>query len=964
MVSDVKKHFATHTESLKLVEAADDISAGMATYQNSNSASSLDEILDVVTDNARGNRIERLAKFMGNTSPQHNEETLEKVMERLVFNEDGSKAPVEEFSKRLYAIYGAVLTGHPVTSKTVEEGRAIADAAHARASGAGLKDVSRADNAVIEAANIPFKKPVLDAESANSIETIRSIREAKAKMVQTAMKVGQKHYADDWIKVNYMPTTVATWIPFDWDGRTDVEPQDIMHRRIELQTLMLGEYQDRFSALRDMLQDSDDKSVVQNLIERIEATRQNMLEHQGFFADYAQENDPESKNLSELYEKFKADAQWRLTDPQDLINPINEIIKETEDTPTLKKLVHLRSDLTNDGLSYAQIHFRLNAKSLSSALGEHGMNIDPNTKDPKQVDERYFDDLSDMVDNAEVKDSNLVDVMNAQQTVVKQMGMIREFDDYIEQGSNVRFLIAETDKAITPLIALYFAKQFGIEDKISISGLCEDRDGQNEFKRLSGLLLTNESYRGHILKPRTNHPFEMSREADQFGFSDSHRYDGAIAAGAHMERAMGQKVKVLEGADTHALIHLVNFGTGGQSMNRGFHSLGPAGDAQYKIGPTVLNRAHENDVKMTLETSFQGMDGNIYMLNPDMAFSYMTQTVDYLTDHKLHAKLSSDPFYQKDGLRQDAYEFFETVRNTHEDLVNKRGYAELIDQFMRSVLPTGSRPVKRPKDSGGERDLPRAIQHGGTLSRLSMWSTVLDGIAASINQNPKRFDRLLESDVFKNNFMTTVQRALKETQSHVVRAEIELYNPKFWEARAKEAQKTNQDLNVKIFQTNKPQESAEDRVQRYKNIATHMDRIGIYAGMNSVVEQMEHNVSQLEQRFEDKGMLAQRDQKVDADKNFLHGARIYGMMSVFERAMDIPELDEDRHDMTRDDVINRIFMFDQTVIEELKNDVFKNHVKDGYSNLHKEILGPIEEDLSLVQDESAQALVDYNSGVG
>ncbi len=465
MGADVKKHFGKHTESLALMQLSDDISTGMFNYQHSNSASSIDEVVDIIADDARENRVERLAKYMGNTSPQHNEAVFEKVMERLTVDKDGVKASPEEFSSRLYAIYGAVLTGHPVTSKTVEEGRAIADAAHARASGSSEKEIRQADQAMHEAAEIPFDKPTLDIESANSLETIKSIREARSKMTEIAMKVGQKEYGDDWTNIDYMPATVATWIPFDWDGRTDVEPKDIMHRRLELQENMLGEYKERFSTLKGTLPDPSDQSGVQGLIDRIESTQANIKEHQDFFANYDEAQDQDGSQLEKQYEKLKSSAKWRLTDPKDLIGPINALIEKNDDITVLESLVHLRSDLTNDGLSYAQIHFRLNATSLSSAMGEHGLRIDPDITDPKQADDRYFDKLSDLVDGVKSQGSDLMSVMNAQQTVVKQMGMIREFDEYLEQGQNVRFLIAETDKAITPLTALYFAKQFGIEDK-------------------------------------------------------------------------------------------------------------------------------------------------------------------------------------------------------------------------------------------------------------------------------------------------------------------------------------------------------------------------------------------------------------------------------------------------------------------------------------------------------------------
>lgn len=952
MEMDMQRHFGKHEDAKKIMDFADQIENGTLHYPQSNQAIAIDQAVTQIAGDAREHRVERLNTYIGDASPEVNEAKLKTAIKRLVHDDDGNQISAQEFSEKLYAIYGLVFTGHPVTSKTVEEGKAIADNAYLRNVKASPEAIQAADKRLEDAAKIPFQKPTLDTESANSIEAIRSTREARAKITQIAMDLGQELYGDEWTEIDYMPTTVATWIPFDWDGRTDVEPQDIMHRRIQLQTLMLEEYAERFAQLKDMLQDPADQIKVQSLIDRIESTHKNMTECETFFANYDKKADSDGKLLEQTYDQFKKDAEWRLTDPKDLINPLNDILKTVpkDQNDTLKSLVHLRSDLRNDGLSFAQIHFRLNAKSLNSAIGEHGLDIDFDNP-PEQVDKDCFDDLSKMVDNVKPTDTDLIKTMNSKQTVAKQMGMISEFDKYIEQGRNVRFLIAETDRAITPLTALYFAKQFGIEDKISISGLCEDRDGQNEFKRLSELLLTNQSYREHIFTPRENHPFNMSVEADQFGFSDSHRYDGAIAAGAHMGRAMGQKEKVLAGAirdaNENIKLHLTNFSTGGQSMNRGFHPLGPDQNAQYKLAPHVLKNARENDIKVTLETSLQGMDGNIYVLNPNMAFSYMTQKIDYLTDHKKHVELSNDPFYKKDGLLQDAFDVFETTRNTHESLINKSGYAEIIDQFVRSAPSTGSRPVKRPKDSGGERALPRAIQHGGTLSRLSMWSTVMDGVGAAISENEERFDRLCQSDVFRNQFLVTVQHALKETVNGVIRAEVELYNPKYWEERAKGFED-------------------EKRQKQCLKVAKHVGRLGLHPDMIRVVEQMEQNAKTLQDAFDKRDMtLPVAGLTTQFNKNTLHGARIDSMRGIFEKAMSVPDIPENNHDdLTREKVIDRLLMFDRTVVDDLKDHVFPNHSETGYTHLHENVFEPIEDDFDLLQDGAAKPLIDYNNGVG
>ena len=206
MQSRIAGHFGKHKKAGEIMALAESIKAGDFQYPQSNQPLAIDQAVELIAQNARAHRVERLANYSGDTSPDHNEHLFKKAIKRLALDSEGQKLSAEEFSKNIYAIYGAVFTGHPVTSKTVEEGVSIANAAFVRASGADSQAISDADAALEQAAEIPFEKPTLAKESANSIQAITSAREARAKMARLAMQVGQELYGEEWNKIDFYST--------------------------------------------------------------------------------------------------------------------------------------------------------------------------------------------------------------------------------------------------------------------------------------------------------------------------------------------------------------------------------------------------------------------------------------------------------------------------------------------------------------------------------------------------------------------------------------------------------------------------------------------------------------------------------------------------------------------------------------------------------------------------------------
>ena len=99
---------------------------------------------------------------------------------------------------------------------------------------------------------------------------------------------------------------------------------------------------------------------------------------------------------------------------------------------------------------------------------------------------------------------------------------------YLDATQPIRFLIAECETGFTLLTALYFAKLFGVEDKVEISPLFETRTALEQGARVIAEALGVESFRTYVRR--------HGRLCIQTGFSDAGRSLGQIAAAYAIER--------------------------------------------------------------------------------------------------------------------------------------------------------------------------------------------------------------------------------------------------------------------------------------------------------------------------------------------------------------------------------------------------------------------------------------------
>ena len=115
-----------------------------------------------------------------------------------------------------------------------------------------------------------------------------------------------------------------------------------------------------------------------------------------------------------------------------------------------------------------------------------------------------------------------------QASAVRLMMTVAQIIKHVDGSMPVRFLIAETETGYTLLAALWLARLFGIERHIEISPLFETADALEHGATVLEEALRSPHYRAYLQA--------TGRLALQFGYSDSGRYVGQLAASYLIER--------------------------------------------------------------------------------------------------------------------------------------------------------------------------------------------------------------------------------------------------------------------------------------------------------------------------------------------------------------------------------------------------------------------------------------------
>ena len=704
---------------------------------------------------ACGERAARLRAYVGLAGTEADEvRAYDEIAARLV-EASPDLAALREGVERIR--FAAVFTAHPTFALPRALAGLIARAASAPS--------PSARHALAEEAGPSFRPdaPItLDLEFEQACDAARHARDALDALNAAILRAARDRFPDAWATLVPRPFVVASWVGCDTDGRTDINWWDTLRFRLTSKHMQLER------VLRDLPDDACADEA-----RRLASTARDAVAAQLALAPPlgAEPALEAVRRFAVAVVEGRGTAQ---TDSGALIAAVTAGLDACADEEARLSLLVVRAGLAAHGLSHAHPHFRLNASQIHNAL-RRAVAIDADPADPAQR-RAHLAAINGLLDRAAAVPLDFGALAAERASATRLVMTVAQILKHVDGSHPVRFLIAETETGYTLLAALWLARRCGIADRIEITPLFETAEALEQGPRILDEALRSPHFRAHLTR--------VGRLVIQFGYSDSGRYVGQLAATYEVERLRLKLADVLARHDL-AGIELVLFDTHGESIGRGAHP-DSLGDRLAYLAPAESRRALSHaGVRVRLETSFQGNDGYLLMGTRALAGS----TVARLAEHALfEPEPAPDPIYDDPDF---ATAFFTTIRQGMQGLIEDRGYAALLGTFGPGLLDrTGSRPAARQSDSGGPAAIThptqlRAIPNNAILQQLGWLANSLCGLGRAASRAPDAVRQMrAESDRF-GRALRLAEGAMRLSDLDVLRAYVDTLDPGIWLDRAR-----------------------------------------------------------------------------------------------------------------------------------------------------------------------------------
>jgi phosphoenolpyruvate carboxylase len=792
-------------------------------------------LIGYLRDAAFVDRAARIADYVGGTDPATNDACLAKLAQTLL-RPDPNDSPVRWAEYRALTErtrFAAVFTAHPTFSLPLPVNQALAEAACGR-----------------PAPSFESHRPppiTLRCEFEQAASAIANGRDSIDRFNAALISVAKEAWADRWTELTPSPVILSSWVGYDTDGRTDIGWWDTLRLRLEMKRLQLN----RLHAQVSMLPTAD------VLAERIGAAR-DAVDRQILLCP----NQPDPPKVAAFAHALIDGHDTALVTPAALLPLFQDAINEADDHGKLALTV-ARAGLLSHGLALAHTHTRLNAAQIHNVVRQRLGIVDP----PEDLSRRraLFAAINAALDTVEPIPVDFGALLVEQASAAKLMMTVAQIIKHVDGSVPVRFLIAETETGYTLLAALWLARLFGIERHIEISPLFETAEALEQGSVVLEEALRSPHYRDYLKK--------TGKLALQFGYSDSGRYVGQLAASYLIERL---RLKIAQTLEHHGVtgVEVILFDTHGESIGRGAHP-GSLADRLKYLSPTASRRAlGRAGLKVREEAAFQGGDGYLLFRTPELAPATITRIVEQ-TYHPAVGAIE-DPVYADPDFAAD---FFATIRTGMAGLVEDAGYAALLGAFGPSLLdPTGSRPAARQSDGVAgtarirhPREL-RAIPNNAILQQLGWCANTLQGLGAAAARHPETFAELRHNSRRFKRAMDLASHALAHSDLEVLRAVIATLDPGTWLDRS--------------AHTKRP-----GRREALVSVARALERLDIWAAAQSMFRRISADHLALRVTWPDMPHMANREV-------LLHAIRLALIHRIWLLATEIRDFSP-RHNVTR-----------------------------------------------------------------
>ena len=724
-------------------------------------------------------RAERLSRYLGEVDATENAELIRKCIHGLA-RRDGAVLPFDAFRQAIEReMFGIVFTAHPTFTLSGELMTMLTSLATGRsASGAPLSDAERADLIANMArrAHRPDEDLSLAREHSLSLVAIRNLHEAMRRLYDVVFSVAAELYPDRWTELKPRLITIATWVGYDLDGRSDILWTDTLRNRLIVHVAQLKAYQSQLRGFRHVGM-RDDLTLTLDLLDSRLALATNEIEEEIGALEANPEEDAARRRLQHVGRRMYQGLGLRLIDASQAIALIDRALAqaaEEADGSIARRLAVLRAELANYGLAMAHTHVRINSTQIHNAIRKV-VNLETAPDDPRYR-QSYLAAMNDLLLNVQPATTNFGSILGERTSAKRLFMVIAQMLKYADATTPVRFLIAECEAAFTVLTALYYAQLFGVADRVDISPLFETERALEAGSRVIDQLLENEHFRKYVER--------RGRLCVQTGYSDAGRYLGQTPAAGSIERL---KIRITRLFAKHRLrdVQLVVFDTHGESIGRGAHPASFRDRLSYIATPRHLRTLADEGIPYKQETSFQGGDGYLLFATPDAAFAVVSRIVAYLADRPN----GDDPYYEEPAYDY-VTEFFTTVKEFQVRLMRDANYAALLNAFGSNlVYPSGSRALKRQHDAPVSADQQnaaqlRAIPHNAILLQLGLSANTIGGVGEAIAKDPARFKALYAASPRFRQMIGIIEYGLAIACPDALKAYVDTLDPGLWLLRA------------------------------------------------------------------------------------------------------------------------------------------------------------------------------------
>jgi phosphoenolpyruvate carboxylase len=641
----------------------------------------------------------------------------------------------------------AVFTAHPTFLLTPAQSDAVAAAA-------------ASDEAIGESVCVvTSQRPAitLDYEHERAMSAIRHAQDARDRIVAQVLESARERWPDRWRELDPLPFRFATWVGYDMDGRTDIAWHTSIAFRLAEKAERLARYVASLEAI----------DPAHGLLETLRPAHRYAAERAGeFAADFA---DPQT--LSAAANRLTAEDPAKLPSLAPVLAALEGEAAGADGGRAIA-LRTLAAAMRADGLGMGWIHFRVNASQLHNAIRRR---LPPEDEHIDLASQGAIGTLREMLDEVTPLGSNFGALAIESSTAIRQFLAMAQILRHIDADSPIRMLIAESEQPTTVLAALYFARLFGIEDKVDVSPLFETETALEHGGRFLDSLLAEPAFQAYARK--------RGRVAIQTGFSDAGRFVGQIPASLAIERLQGRLSEAMADnglTDVAALI----FDTHGESMGRGAHPSSFGDRLEWPLSPWTRRRFAQAGVRLEPEASFQGGDGYLFFANPELALATLSRIVE-LRPADTAPDTRPDPFYRRTDLSLD---FYRAIRDHQHSHLESKTYARAVTAFGLGMLnDTGSRQSRRQSDLAAEREMSlrqiRAIPHNAILQQLGYPVNIIAGVGSAAGGNAEDLAELLAESARGRQIVRLLHAANALASIKTVAAYGELFNSAYWASR-------------------------------------------------------------------------------------------------------------------------------------------------------------------------------------